>query len=84
MTATAAAPIRVVAKEVNDFGDAPCGCCFRPHRKMHRMSNGAVMGSRCASLVESLTDPFGGTQRARFLRMSHPTSPALRFVEVAS
>jgi hypothetical protein len=73
--------IRVVAKEVSDFGDAKCGCCGRPHRKMHRMSNGVVMGSRCADLVERLTG-LGGEQAARFLRMSHPTSPALRFAEV--
>lgn len=75
--------IRVVAKEVSDYGDATCGCCGRAHRQMHRMSNGAVMGSRCAALVESVTDAFGGRRRAHWLRMAHPNSPALRFAEVA-
>lgn len=75
--------IRVIAKEVSDYGDATCGCCGRAHRKMHRMSNGAVMGERCAALIERITDSFGGAQAARFLRASHPASPALRFVEGA-
>lgn len=75
--------IRVAAKEVNDFGDARCACCGRPHRKMHRMTDGTVMGSRCASLVERVTDLFSGAQAANWLRRSHPASPALRFAGVA-
>lgn len=71
--------ITVVAKEVADAGDATCACCGRAHRKMHHMSNGTVMGSRCAGLVESVSAAFGGAQRSRDLRMAHPNSPALRF-----
>lgn len=32
-----------------------CSCCGKMHRKIHHMSNGAIMGSQCAAMVQLLS-----------------------------
>ena len=32
-----------------------CACCGKMHRKIHHMSNGAIMGQQCALSLESFS-----------------------------
>ena len=45
--------IRVRKIEKADEPVFQCSCCGKMHAKIHHMSNGAIMGQACATLLES-------------------------------
>ena len=64
--------IRVRKIEKADEPVFECSCCGKMHRIIHHMSNGAIMGKACATLLESFCwrAHFNAQQAANDMRLS--------------